>query len=107
SDVGTTVELTPGVVTTGFSMSVTPHILDNHRVALQYTVTLSNLDNLATIESGGSSIQTPEVSTRSFLQRVAMPVGSTLVLAGFEQTRNRDNKAVGLSGYSRQDEATH
>lgn len=101
SDGTTTVELEPGVVTTGFSMSVTPNILDNNKVALHYTVTLSSLDNLKSITSAGTTIETPEVSTRSFMQRAAMPLGSTLVLAGFEQAQTRDDTAYGVFDLSR------
>jgi hypothetical protein len=51
------------------------------------------------VESGGSMIQTPEVSTRAFMQRVGMRLGQTLVLAGFEQERNENQKGRGLFGF--------
>lgn len=87
---GNTTTLTPGVVTTGFAMSVLPHILDNGRLMLQYSGDISALVDIATVVSGGSSIQTPEIDTRNFLQRVLMSNGETLVLTGFEQ--------VGMNG---------
>lgn len=87
---GNTTTLQPGTVTTGFSMSVLPHILDNGRLMLQYAGDISSLVGITTVSSGDSSIQTPEVDTRNFLQRVLMRNGETLVLTGFEQT--------GLSG---------
>jgi type IVB pilus formation R64 PilN family outer membrane protein len=99
SDVGTETELEAGEVSTGFSMLAVPHILENNRVALQYSISLSSLDNLNTIESGDQMIQTPEVSTRAFMQRVGMKLGSTLVLAGFEQARDEDEAGRGLFGY--------
>lgn len=82
---GNTTTLMPGIVTTGFSMSVLPHILDNGRLMLQYTGDISALVDITTVSSGDSSIQTPEVDTRNFLQRVLMNNGETLVLTGFEQ----------------------
>lgn len=82
---GNTTTLVPGVVTTGFSMSVLPHILDNGRLMLQYAGDISSLVDIATVSSNGSSIQTPEIDTRNFLQRVIMNNGETLVLTGFEQ----------------------
>jgi len=102
TDVGTTAELTAGQVTTGFSMIITPNIMDNNQVVLQYTVTLSSLDRLNEVESGDQLIQTPETSTRSFLQRVAVPLGSTLVLAGFEQARRESDDQSGLFQVSRE-----
>lgn len=89
---GNTTTLVPGVVTTGFSMSVLPHILDNGRLMLQYAGDISSLVDIATVSSNGSSIQTPEIDTRNFLQRVLMNNGETLVLTGFEQFGASGNK---------------
>lgn len=83
-NVGSTTALTPGTVVTGFSMNVLPHILEGGRILLQFSVDLSKLERMMTVTSGGSSIQTPEVSSMSFLQRVALRSGQTLVLTGFE-----------------------
>ncbi|POR10871.1 PilN family type IVB pilus formation outer membrane protein [Diaphorobacter sp. LR2014-1] len=82
---GNTTTLQPGVISTGFSMSVLPHILDSEKLMLQYSADISALVGIATVTSGQSSIQTPEVDTRNFLQRVLMNNGETLVLTGFEQ----------------------
>lgn len=87
-NVGTTASLTPGVVTTGFSMNLLPHILEEGRMLLQYAIDLSTLNQMVTVNSGTSSIQTPEIQTRNFMQRVAVHSGETLVLSGFEQTEN-------------------
>lgn len=84
--VGATTALQPGLITTGFSMNVLPHILDKGRMMLQYTINLSSLIGITTATSGGSSIQTPEIDTRDLLQRVIINSGDTLVLTGFEQT---------------------
>ncbi|MEW5890665.1 MAG: PilN family type IVB pilus formation outer membrane protein [Pseudomonadota bacterium] len=101
---GATTALQPGLITTGFSMNVLPHILDKGRLMLQYTINLSSLIGITTVTSGGSSIQTPEIDTRDFLQRVILNSGDTLVLTGFEQSRlsaqtqgmgNADNVALG------------
>lgn len=97
-NVGTTTSLTPGTVTSGFNMSILPHLLDNGMVMLQFSTDMSSLVRLATVTSGGSnsSIQTPEVDTRNFLQRVAMKSNETLVISGFEQTDdNLDRSGVG------------
>lgn len=78
--------LTPGQVETGLNMQVLPSVQsDGQQVFLQIMLTLSTLDRLRIIESGGQSIESPEVSSREFLQRVWLNSGETLVLAGFEQ----------------------
>lgn len=84
SNVGSTTTLTPATITTGFAMNVLPHIQSDGRLLLQYALDMSTLTNLHTVTSGGSSIQTPEVETRNFLQRVSLRSGETLVMAGFE-----------------------
>lgn len=89
---GNTTTLTPGVVTTGFSMSVLPHILDNGSLMLQFSGDISSLVDITTVSSGESSIQTPEVDTRNFLQRVIMKNGETLALTGFEQNQISGSK---------------
>lgn len=101
ADVGTLQELTPGKVTTGFSMLAIPHIIDSSTVILQYSISLSSLDSIDDISSGGQRIQVPTVSTRSVLQRVRMPLGSTLVLAGYENQADSFDEGVGLFGWSR------
>lgn len=95
-NVGSTTSITPGVITTGFSMNLLPHILEQGRMLLQYAIDISSLDRMMTITSGGSSIQTPEIQTRNFLQRVAVRSGETLVLSGFEQST--DNAVTAGTG---------
>lgn len=91
-----TTALTPGSVTTGFSMILVPHVFDENKVALQYNVSLSNLDSLDSFSSGENQIQTPKVSSRSFMQRASMRLGSTLVLAGFEQEQKGHDSSLGI-----------
>ena len=100
ANVGTTTSLSPGVVTSGFTMTVLPNVLDNGTVMLQFSTDISTLRQITTVSSGGSSsssqIQTPEIDTRNFLQRVAMKSGQTLVVSGFEQMESGvDKQGVG------------
>lgn len=80
--------ITPGTVNTGFSLTVLPHIQDAENLFLQYSVDISNLLELRQITSGGSTIQTPDIETRNFMQRIGLKTGETLVLAGFESAQN-------------------
>ncbi|HEX7684855.1 MAG TPA: PilN family type IVB pilus formation outer membrane protein, partial [Trinickia sp.] len=85
--VGSQTSLTPGTVTTGFNMTLLPHMLDDGTVLMQFYTNLSVLDALQTVSSGGANplqIQTPQIDTRNFLQRVAMKSGETLVISGYE-----------------------
>jgi type IVB pilus formation R64 PilN family outer membrane protein len=84
-NVGSTTSLTPGTVQTGFSMTLVPHILGAKEMLLQYSLDLSTLLELKSITSGTSTIQTPDVSTSNFIQRVRIQTGETLVVAGFDQ----------------------
>lgn len=104
SDYNQTSEITPGEVTTGFAMTIIPHILKDRRVILQYNITLSALDAMDEIDKGEVYVQLPQVSTRSFAQRSTMKMGQTLVLAGFEQSRQTANNAVGIFNAGRDGE---
>lgn len=101
TDYGQTTELTPGEVTTGFSMTVTPHILRGRRVILQYNVRLSALDTMEEFSSGESRIQLPQVSTRAFSQRAGIMMGQTLVLAGFQQATQTEDTSGGLLSFGK------
>lgn len=85
---GTGTELRPGTVTTGFGMNVLPRILDSQQLLMQYSIDLSSLDSLDDIVSGAQRIQAPNISTRNFMQRVALQSGDSLVLTGFEGVLN-------------------
>lgn len=85
ANVGSTTSLTPGIVQTGFSMTLVPHIINSKELLLQYSLDLSSLLDLKTITSGTSTIETPDISTSNFIQRVRMKSGETLVVAGFDQ----------------------
>jgi type IVB pilus formation R64 PilN family outer membrane protein len=106
ANTGNTVTLTPGEVTTGFTLYVLPKIT-NHDVYLQLTSELSSLDSMTKFEgnSGGAStskdssqpvasIEEPTVSSKSFNQRAMVPSGATLVLSGYRQVSNESNKSA-------------
>lgn len=96
AQVGATTTLTPGTVTSGFNMSILPHVLDNGTVLLQFSTDISSLRSIRTVTSNNGSIETPEVDTRNFLQRVAMKSNQTLIISGFEQTsENIDQRGAG------------
>jgi len=100
--------LTPGTVETGLNMYVLPHVQDDgKRMLLKLMVSLSTLEDMKTITSGGSTIQLPQVASREFEQEAWLNSGETLVLAGFEQidsgleTKSPFDKSVWALGGSR------
>jgi type IVB pilus formation R64 PilN family outer membrane protein len=94
--VGSTASLIPGTVTSGFNMSILPHVLANGSVMLQFSTDISSLRSIRTVSSNGASIETPEMDTRNFMQRVAMKSNETLIISGFEQSdENLDRSGVG------------
>lgn len=92
ANVGSETALVPGTITTGFNMTLLPHVLDDGSVLLQFYTNISSLVSLNTVTSGNQQIQTPDVDTRNFLQRVSMKSGETLVLSGYEGIDDDLNK---------------
>jgi type IVB pilus formation R64 PilN family outer membrane protein len=96
AQIGATTTLTPGMVTSGFNMSILPHVLTNGTVLLQFSTDLSTLRGIREVVSNGTKIETPEMDTRNFLQRVAMKSNETLIISGFEQLESTlDKSGVG------------
>lgn len=89
-------EITPGEVTTGFAMTIVPHILPDSHVLLQYSITLSSLESMTNIEKDNVYVQLPQVATRAFSQRTRLKRGQTLMLAGFEQDAGEAQNEAGL-----------
>lgn len=98
---GQTAQITPGEVTTGFAMTIVPHILDQRRLILQYNINLSSLDKMEEFKTEDLSVQLPKVSTRAFAQRTRMQMGQTLVLAGYQQVSQGTSNGLGLFNASR------
>ena len=99
TDYGQNSELTPGEITTGFAMTIIPHILEKREVILQYNVNISKLDDIQRFSQKDITIDLPQTSNRSFSQRMRMQMGQTLVLAGYQQDIDSDSKSLGfLSG---------
>ncbi|MGE4538400.1 MAG: pilus assembly protein [Desulfovibrio sp.] len=100
TDYGQTTEITPGEVTTGFAMTVIPHILDQRRVILQYNINNSTLDQMKEITTADVTIELPQQSTQALAQRSMMKMGQTLVLCGFEKESNDTSNALGITNTS-------
>ena len=114
----TSVEMETDTLNYGFTMEILPRILDNGRLIMLFSMTLTDLISLTTFSSDGSSssssndddenaddsntdgtdsettvVQLPKMQTRGFVQEIAMRSGSTLVLTGFETVQNKTSSA--------------
>lgn len=89
--------LTPGIIKDGFSIQVTPRLLGEGRILLQYSLSLIDLVGAPkTFTSGTNQIQLPETATRFFVQQSMLRSGSTLVLASFDQDQvTQSSQGVG------------
>ncbi len=95
-------EMIPGVVTDGFTMYVIPKVADDGSIFMQFSTTIAILEEINTITSGDSKIQTPVLSRNKFGNRVRMQPGQTLLLSGFlrknvsiKDTNNFNTKLLG------------
>ena len=103
--------LTPGTVQQGISVQLTPRLLDDGRILLQYSLDITNLVSLQSFNSvtgttacsssttacsGSSTIQTPETTVRDFVQQSVLRSGSTLIIGGAEEKdASQNSQGVG------------
>lgn len=101
-----TTSLTPGAVPEGFSVQLTPRLLDDGRILLEYS--LSDIDPptfqvfnsqcgsapsaACTAGAGSSSIEVPTSLQRIFVQQSILKSGSTLIMGGNEEEDLAQNK---------------
>jgi type IVB pilus formation R64 PilN family outer membrane protein len=93
----TSVSNTVAEVNTGFGMQLLPRIERNGDVLLQYGIDISSLNGATngfdTYKVGDNTVQLKNISRRNFLQQARIPHNTTLVLAGFEQTKSSSSKS--------------
>ncbi|MEL7630933.1 PilN family type IVB pilus formation outer membrane protein [Pectobacterium aroidearum] len=95
TDVGATTTLTPGMITTGFNMTLLPLIQESGNVQLQVNFNLSDPPTLRyfTSKDGNSYIEMPYTKLRSLSQKANLRAGQSLVLTGFGQNNTSVNKS--------------
>ncbi|MDE1900629.1 MAG: secretin N-terminal domain-containing protein [Alphaproteobacteria bacterium] len=81
---------TVGTVHQGFSLQLTPRLLDDGRILLQYSLSLIGLDNMTTNTTYG--IQLPTTDNRIFVQQSMLRSGSTLIIGGVDQESMQQTK---------------
>ena len=100
----TTTNYTPVISTIhdGFSLQLTPRLLDDGRILLQYSLSLIGLDTIgatsfnAGIDSAGNKISIPLslpiTDNRLFVQQSMLRSGQTLMIGGVDQEKMAQNK---------------
>lgn len=90
--------ITPATIREGFSLQLTPRLLDDGRIMLQYSLSLTDIVQIRSFGdvAGGNGVQLPETASRVFVQQSLLRSGATLILAGVddEQT-NQAAQGVG------------
>lgn len=112
-------EINTDTLNYGYTMEILPRILDHGRLIMLFTLSLTDLLELKSFTSGGSSsddssdsdtstsddttssdnstdqttVQLPKMQMRGFMQEIAMRSGSTLILTGFENTNTATQTA--------------
>ena len=80
--------LTPGEITTGFTLNLLPILLDSNHVLVECGLSLSSLTELKTYTSGSGStlqsIQQPSIANFGVMQRLVAKSSETIVLSGFD-----------------------
>ncbi|MFX4300148.1 type II secretion system protein GspD [Pseudosulfitobacter pseudonitzschiae] len=80
----------------GFKLQLFPRILNNREIMVQYSVNISELNELTSFGSGSSQVQLPNVSQTAFDQQAILASGQTLILAGFDRKRAEVDGTRGL-----------
>lgn len=83
-NIGTSASLTPGSITTGFTGTITPRVVDG-KIYLGMNMVISSLKNLLTVKSGDSSIQVPTTDDTVVSQSAVLKSGSTLMITGYNE----------------------
>ncbi|MEI7307106.1 PilN family type IVB pilus formation outer membrane protein [Pectobacterium atrosepticum] len=95
TDVGATTTLTPGMITTGFNMTLLPLIHTEGNVQLQVNFNLSDPPTIRSFTSkdGNSYIEMPYTKLRSLSQKANLRAGQSLILTGFDQNNTKTAKS--------------
>ncbi|OIQ83785.1 outer membrane lipoprotein BfpB precursor [mine drainage metagenome] len=80
--------LTPGTVTTGFTLLTVPRI-DGNRIILGLSMSLAPPPKLTTFSSNDSQIQLPTISPTTAQEVAVLRSGQSLMLTGLQQTSNQ------------------
>lgn len=81
----------------GISMNITPKLLPNGKILIEYAMNMSDLLGFETLSTGGDpatsqSLSLPNTTLNNILQRAAVKSGQAMVLSGFKQRVNSSSR---------------
>ena len=88
----TTTQVTPGSLTTGFTVSLLPRIISGDRILMDYSINLSSLVSLTSQTSGGQTIQLPTTDLDQGMQETELRSGEVLMLNGYISDSAADSR---------------
>lgn len=92
---GSTTAYQPGSVTTGFTATFLPRVV-NGKIVLSMTMTNSSLIGITSAGNSANGIQVTNVDLNTFQQSVSLTPGDALLLSGVQQDNsNTSNSGVG------------
>lgn len=91
ASVGTSTSLTPATITSGFNMMLLPKVIDRDNLLLMINLSMSSRPTFKTFDSNDASVQTADYDTKNAAPKVKLRSGQTLVLTGFEESREDAN----------------
>ncbi len=99
SQTSTQVTYEGAVIPEGFSLQLTPRLLDDGRIMLQYSLSIIDIDKVDTFPEKASATQTqiqlPTTTNRVFVQQSLLKSGSTLIIGGYDdETAGQDSQGV-------------
>ena len=96
ADAGAQTTISSASVTTGFSVTMLPVVLDTKEVLMHVQLSLSNLRGLREFAIGDIRVERPQVDSAQLIETTKVPSNGVLVLHGFQQDRLRsDLRGIG------------
>ncbi len=80
----------------GFSGLVTPHVLDDGRVLLQYGVNIVVLNDIQQLQSADQTIGGPDYTRRAFDAEMVLRPGETMVVVPYKEDLTNQQRGNGL-----------
>lgn len=95
ANVGSSTTQVVGTITTGFTATFLPRIV-NGKVVLNMTMITSTLNGITTVGTAESPVQAPNIDVNTFHQSVSLTPGDALLLTGLQQDKSHmANNGVG------------
>jgi type IVB pilus formation R64 PilN family outer membrane protein len=85
-----TTNIEQGYAKSGFSLGFLPRVTSKGDVNMVFAGDLTQLTDLKERQFDGTTIEFPESTNKSFLQRFVVKSGKSIMVAGFERTENTE-----------------